>query len=791
MRKYLWRNLAFLFCIVICLVGIIPKENIINAKSNKKQESSQFDIKAETALSNHVKVGRSSQMKVTITNHGENFNGLVQMITVVNDTNIMNQKDFSIASGETKTIEIPFRMQSGYRNIVVRITDEDENVFKTVRVKVKRCFSLTYFNGILTENKQGMGYLEKRSQTTWLDEKNMPDTPEEIDALDRIYINDFQTGKLSKEQYKVLKTWVEEGGDLIIGTGVNASKVLEIFQDDFLKGEIEESGRDNRAKLSFQGEEVYHNNKENYNIHNISVGKGSVWVYDIDLSLPVSKWEETGGNYLSYQLIQQFGSADFPSTENEEALYMSEGFNLKDLSDFPNILLYSIIFAIYIVGISFFVYKILKKYDKLEKTWIAVPAVSIIFVILIYILGSSTRITGPFITYQGEIRFSGESDTEPFEKDILQFSSGNNHNYTLAVPKGRTLYSVQDNEDYELSGSASGSISLDSYKLGFYQGEENQFISIKNVSAFEENIVLSEQKHKMGRGYESKITSNKFQCEGTFTNYTGYTLKYAVLKTESTYYILGTIKDGETIEINKETPQYRVEKFNQYNPPLFQTQVRKMLFGKENKEDLTAEEMRHYNTVANLDYYSVLDLSGHGKCGEICASIASDEDQDNMKNEWGIDCKGVTVCRMPVKIDYKYKGDSFVVNFIKDAKDLYNVVDKSDWTFSTAKTQSVDLEYHLKSNEVLTGVHYLREVNQSIYMKDRQNYFSGDILLYNYKTGKYEVVFESGKEKSVTKVSDYVNKDNVLKIRVQVPPNRKNGSEWQRIPAISLSKREK
>lgn len=765
MRKELWNKIFLLFCMGLCLSGIFCQNFIVKAETEKKNKNSQFDIEAETALGNYTKLGRNSQMKVTITNHGEDFNGLVQIIIAVNGKNIMNQKDFSIGGGETKTLKIPFRMQSGCDRILVCVADGNENVLQEEKVKVTVVDTYDYFVGVLTDNKQGMGYLENYAKVSWLDEKHMPDTVDEIDALDRIYINGFQTAKLSREQYKVLKTWVEEGGDLVIGTGVNAGTTLGIFQDDFLKGKVGEGIGDNRVELSFKGEQVYQDEKGNYGIHSISVGEGSIWVYDIDLAVSSKEWKETGTRYINYQLTQQFGTTVFPSTEIENDLYVRDELNIKDAERFPSVFLYGIIFLIYVLCVSFIIYFILKKMDKLEKTWVIVPMFSLLFIILIFILGSNTRITGPYMMYRGEICFSGENDVNPHEKNILRLSSASNKNYTLVIPKGRTVYSEQGDNDDLNQGAPD-----QSYKIGFYQGEEHQYITIKNVSAFEYNTLISEQTCKMGKGYESKIIGNKFQCQGTFTNHTGYTLKYAILMTENEYHVLGTVKDGETKEIGKDTLISTID-INTFS---------KRLFGTKDVDKLTVEAMRYRSVFYDALY--------EGESTEVFACIDLKEDREKMSSEWGMNCDGITTCKMPIEIDYTYKGDVFVPNLVEEAKDVDNVID-FDRTFDYSKTQSVDMEYTLKQGDILTGIYYLKDGNPSMEQKD-EDAFDGEVLVYNYKTMKYEMIFESGKEKSIRKVRDYVNQENVLKIRVKTNKRAKKDAEWEYLPAISLSIKE-
>ena len=780
MRENLKKNVFLFICMVCCLISIFVQMDVAKAGTGEDKENSQFEIQAETSLGNFVKIGRKCQMKVTITNHAGDFNGLVQVLTEVNSNTIMYQQDFSIAGGETKIIEIPFRMQSGHEKMIVRVTDMEERVLAKEKIKVTIVESYDYFNGVLTDNKQGMEYLEKYTEVTWLNKNNMPDTQEEIAALDRIYINNFQTAKLSKEQYGVLKEWVKDGGDLVIGTGANANDTLGIFQDDFLKGKIGKQDKEGRVELNFEGAKTHLDKNGNYTIYSIQMGKGSVWVYNLDLSLDKKEWQKTSGiRYIDFQLSEQFGKAKFPGTENENAIYRDGTLNIMDADRLPDMSLYGVIFIVYIVCVSFVVYFILKKKDKLEKTWAVVPVFSVIFIVLVYLLGSKTRIIEPYLMYRGEIHFSGEGDTEPKEKEILEFSSASNSNYTLAIPKGRTVYTEEgDTEDDTM-------ITDDAYQIGFYQSEGNQYVTIKDVSAFDKRLLLSEEKRKMGEGYEANISGSQFKYEGTFTNHTGYTLKYAAFIVGNVWYKLGDIKDGETVEINKKTPKRMLFTYddNAYY------KMQEFILGTKDEKELSLEAMRYKMIYLNSGFSAEDDYSG-----VVFSCIDLKEDRKKMKEEWGMNCDGITTCRMPVKIEQSSKDETFVPSIYLEGKDVDGVIDKSDWSFDYTKTRSVDVEYSLKQGETLTGIYYLEEENPSIYQVDLSQtgvgcYFTGEVLAYNYKKKKYEVIFESGKEKIIKKVSDYVDTDNVLKVRIVTNKQNKEEEAWEYLPVVSISKK--
>lgn len=787
----------FMFGMAVLLLQILGFQNITAVKASDEQENSkfeQFEIEAKTNFNNQVKHTRNTQMRVKVTNRGEDFDGLVQLVTTVNQTQVMYQDDLSIRAGETKVVEIPFRMQGMDPNILVEIVDKDEEVLGEEKVKLKIIQSYDYFIGVLTENKEGVSGLDGfKVQTIQLKQENMSDTWEGLDALDRIYINDFQTNTLTAEQYEALKIWVEKGGDLMIGTGQYARDTLGIFRDDFLKGKIGELKKGGRVELSFEGEKTYKESisdgdgKKEYELHRIDIGKGSVWVYDIDLTASEGKGEEK--QYIQDQLVQQFEKVEFPNTDNENAIYVNEGMDYTDKSEIPNIFIYSIVYIFYIISISVLLYSILKKKDMLEKMWIAIPVFSFLFVAVMYVLGNQTRITGPYIKYQGIVRFTGEEDTNPFEKNILEVASASNKDYTVVIPDGRTVY-PSESTYYDSENDPLG------YGMGFYKEEGKQFVTMKNVPAFQKQRMLSEQTRNMGQGYESNLVSNKMECGGTFTNHTGYTLKHAVLFTGYICYSLGSIKDGETIEINEKTPKLLCKNYND-----FVEDSEELILGTNDESEMSLEAFRYKEIVierrsTGLDWEMDEEEGEFDKdffySGVIYSNIDWKEDREKMSQEWGMDCDGITICSMPVDIKYEYNGEEFVANILSEGKEAIQLNEHQShlgWTIQGANDY-LDFEYALKKGETLKGIYYLKACNPSIYQKNSQWSFKGEIFAFNYKTQKYEVIFESGKEKSIRDVKDYTDEKNILKLRVVTDKVQdQEDSIEEEIPAISVSKK--
>ena len=115
---------------ILCVVGF--SGNVCYSRETKNKtttEKQQFDIQAEVGFDNVARVGKSMLANVTVTNSGEDFSGLVQILLPVTDgNNVMYQSNLSIAAGETKQISMPMYLNNYSGKIVVNISDEKENI---------------------------------------------------------------------------------------------------------------------------------------------------------------------------------------------------------------------------------------------------------------------------------------------------------------------------------------------------------------------------------------------------------------------------------------------------------------------------------------------------------------------------------------------------------------------------------------------------------------------------------------------------------------------------------------
>lgn len=793
----LGKKLLPMLAILLCLIGMLG-ENIVG---KAESEGNQFSIEGELALDGTIKLARDTTVTIKVTNHGADFNGLTQVTSFVDGRHVLYEKSLGIAAGETKEITIEFPVRGATNKLYIQVADEAGKVLKSKEIKIKKVLETTeYLCGVLAE-RQELEYLESlknNSSVVWLNQKHIPNSESEIDALDRLYINHFQTAKLTKEQYEALKKWIEAGGDLVLGTGEHASEVLGVFSDDFIKGTIGETTADGRTRLSFEKEEVYKNKNYNFELHRVKKGKGNVWIYNINLGLEKKDWKKLGTEYIEYQLEKQFGDTLFPDT-NADGIYTTEALGVRDVKNLPNVGVLVGLFLVYCIASSWGLYLILKKKDCLEKMWLAIPAMAIIFIAIIYIWGSKTRITEPNILYQGVIKFEKEGESKALEKQIMRISAPYNDSYTIVVPEGKKAYPQLGVNDEYLDG-----YQFDKPYMKFYQGEKNEYIEFEGAEAFKDTTFLTEEKRTMGQGYESNISNNKSQYTGSFTNRTGYTLKSAFLHNGYCAYILGDIKNGETVEINNKTPRYyfsELEKNENCGEVTldFVSDLFDWSLSKKEKEDCLNNG--YYRDCLKLDEYRYVSCITEENFDRfdspvVYSYVETKKMEKEQKESWGIDCQGIMLCKMPVEISK----EEFVENMLKGKKMSEEGVEiESDFSYNYTKSKELTFVYHLEENKELTGMYYLAENNTSIrddkLLKDKNiirdmeewNYYKGKIYAWNYRTKRKDLLFESEKEGSITNVRDYVDERGNLQITLITDRKSDEDEVYENLPYISLS----
>ena len=236
-------KMHFLKSSMLCLLTVLLACAFLGGCKPDETED-RFDVEMTYGYGNVLEYGKDAPFHISVTNNGDDFEGVVQLIVPTQDGNKMYGKEFSISKGSKKQVELVGSVNRNHDKICVRIVDKKDNVIftKEVRCNVSQQYSAINV-GILSDDYSALGYMDQQQLLFYtelhteifeLNKDTLPSEKNALEMLDVIVISDFSTDTLSDEQLKAIGVWVSEGGLLMVGTGSTHNKTLSKLNGNLL-----------------------------------------------------------------------------------------------------------------------------------------------------------------------------------------------------------------------------------------------------------------------------------------------------------------------------------------------------------------------------------------------------------------------------------------------------------------------------------------------------------------------------------------------------------------------------
>jgi len=397
-----------------------------------------------------------------------------------------------------------------------------------------------------------------------LSSEEFPEKPEEMSGFDILIISNFDTSLLTKDQLQTLDNWVKNGGTLVVGTGVNWKKVYNLLPENLKKfavtgttqlnviaelagfidakyegdltigtvtGELgfkyqepeersqetEEDSADTAAskekllKPSLSIDEVICGNGENPLAVKYIYNLGRILFLAFDPGMePFAGWE--GKNLFWEKLL--YHASTMESTYQRGAQYYYSNYNNSDYylnslaTEVPEekkapLAFMFVTLLIYIILVGPLMYIILKRKDKRDYTWVAVPAVAVLTLVVIYFAGFRTRYRSAVFNTVSVIRLDYENKMTDITTGMgifnnkrgdlrLSFSQDDNISFDVTQGLNRSFVSYPDGSEPE--GVVASKLTLSEpavYELYNVYMWEPKYISAKKSEPLPEQIINS------------------------------------------------------------------------------------------------------------------------------------------------------------------------------------------------------------------------------------------------------------------------------------------------------------
>ena len=727
---------------------------------------------------------------IQITNEGEAFDGTVAIVLPNSDigAGLAYKKEFSIEKDASAEIVIKIPNVGNFSKLQFQILEGEQ-----VKVdKVLNVGSETFENqsqlltGILTEEKNSLNYFDELmiddrygtfTKIVEFDEETFPTKSSELSSMAFLVINQFSTEQLSKEQLDAVMEWVEQGGVLIVGTGMDPEEVFRGFPKGYF---VEAVGTAEEKNISLVGDEkketifvagnqltVAHAKKmtnliKGGNLWQLDKGNGSVVVADFDLgSSAIDGWG--GKGTFAETLCKQTISLSTEMNLNNRYIdqmygtYIQQALNFYRGIQFPKTAYYIFLFTLYVLIIGPIGYFLLKKKDKREWIWVLIPVTAFVFNGVIFLTSTESRLKSPVAT---TITMVDSSSTVWKEKIYAAFMNSGKKSYEIPLSPSLTNIMPIAQNDYVMYN---GKQEFGNLRYSVEEGEDKTTIAMEKGKAFSSEYLTMEQVEKKEQtGFQKDLNYYMNDVSGTVTNQTGYDLIYAGIIYNGMYVPLGAMKNGETVSIDRN----RIEAIqNKDSYRIADLVIQKMPM--KTKEDRT---IRH-------QLFNICNFFGSNfetmKSGEgYIFGLAEQYEQGYITNSEIIK-EGRVFFYEPFEQQPEDAGDYYVQNIFENLthssesnlnsydNSLYGGYDEAQYVFDT----SYEITRITASSVTSSGVFEENGVH---------------IYAWNYREKRYEEIFKNALELTKEQIERYMNK-NEMKLKFE------SQEDWAEIPIISVS----
>lgn len=461
------------------------------------------------------------------------------------------------------------------------------------------------------------------------------------------------------------------------------------------------------------------------------------------------------------------------------------GIEINDKEEIPSIGPYIFILLGYLLLTGPPLYLLLKKFDKLNYVWGIIPLLSIAFTLIIFVLGTKTRKTEPYVGYYNIEEKNGNETTETVYFGI---TSPHNEAYNLLFKKENQVVSLNSQLNYSRSG-------FTSYRTSYAGSEERRDInyntvimekdaatevSVRDNAAFSKNYFKGTSKKIEETNLNSSITVTKdFKAIGSVSNNTGYSLTNAVLCAGDIYIQIGDIEAGETIDVSDLTQFIAVTGNDLYEGE--RSFLKAAAGGLPYGEDRESYISRVYY---GYEYYLGERMSVFEREPGILLGVvkAREEEQPEMLEKLPWQKSGIHLIAAVSSVNYTTDGETLIPNldaYIKEEDgEPYDV-----YRFSYSDTMKAEIQFD--AGDKIKALIYAEDLNGE-FNPDGLKGFYGRVKAYNLETDTYDVIFESGREKVLSNLEPYLNQKNQIRVLYEMgkPEDEKKGTVYPVLSAI-------
>ena len=777
MRSFFRKSI--LMHILALIIITMPSGNFIAEADTNKTEA--YEVKIASGIEGKYRALKYVPVTVEFTSSEKDFNGEVEIRTDTGSASTYDaySREVSVAKGETGKVTIPIKVLENSSSISVNLVEDGKVLYeKKTLISSGRVTESSLFLGMLTDDPTALSYVgnvtfDTKSGFTGmiekvqLDENIIGENSLNIDGVDVIIINNYNMSNLKKEQYTALTSWLNKGGTLIIGSGANESKTINSIDSDFLniksKGSKEKSINiiNENLNLIYSELEVPDGrvkiaDNENPLVYSIGKGKGEILVTTFDLGLEPFISSNNSKSFIESLLADsanEIFEKNMMGGFNQTYYMVQELMRSIPINEIVGVKTLTLVFAIYVIVIGIVVYIVLKKLNKRDLTWVVIPILSIVFTLVIYLMGSKTRVNDILLNQNNII--SVDNNGKSTAKSYLAIGSKYKSDIVIEKPDDLSMEYDSGDNNYYISQEQDVK---DILRVKTTYSGNNSYFTFNESDALDMKSFQVSGKEQVISKIESELSIEEGKLKGKVKNTLGYDINKLILVVGKNVWDIGKFNKDEEREISSVSTSSSngLESYAQnlslkYNEAKWQ-----------NKGDLNSEEFKNIVRISSL-------------VGAVSSEIVINKD-----------AKLIAITDMPVEYDIDF-GNKSVSKFdttaivqntelqLKDENGVYNFPDGyfEGVIESSSNTINIDpyngyiygngevvFKYEVDTNIQITDLTIKKSMDR--YGNSIDN--NSEKYIYNYKTDTYDTITMSQGYEEINDLDSYIN-NNTIKVK--------------------------
>ncbi|RNF40751.1 hypothetical protein [Planococcus salinus] len=559
------RLMAFAVSILMAVLFFVPQQVLA---------APDITVDAEAGIGNKVKSGEGMPVQITFSNAGSAFSGDV-VLSYAESYRLGTGLAIPVelAAGESKTIQFAsngisdnyfpggqsrqsiFLYEGGWENG----TSIDFNGTKNFRPSFFAPDSVVI--ATLTANSDRLLQLEEmnvgNSGTTEIyhlnqqEEFPLPADPLAWEMIDYLVIDEYAYSDLPDALQQTILQWVQQGGKVMFGaTGNVAAEAGNL--NEFLPLSLGESVEADLPSLestvpAYEAAAVGESNillgqEEAILAASQPVGAGAVIQTSFSLGDEMvtaqQGYTETMESLFHTDAVVQNMYQDLSSKEMiaDEMAAVNELFESFAVSQ---TLIIAIIF-VYILLVVPVLYTVLKRKDKREYAWIAIPAIAVLTSIGLFVIGAKDRITNPQIQQTGFFEVTADQGLNGYYMNSLLSNRGGDYEFT--APSSTTMTHRFSTDFTEESPHQSAMLEKQATQTN---------LTIRDMKYWSVSSVLGESLIDQAGSFDIQLEVTDQTLTGTIQNNFPFAVEGMAVWTGTRQLALGSLNPGETIEVSE------------------------------------------------------------------------------------------------------------------------------------------------------------------------------------------------------------------------------------------------